>query len=414
MTQGGHRLSNACIMNLFTVSFSSIPLARPLSYSLRNEEGVLLARKGHLFFHRAALLKMAGHGTLCVDMHEIDAYRESMAQHNSNSAEHSDSATGPNAKNATQKGPYQGREINDSRRHLDWLDLQSRTNALLRLPTQATFLKRLHVLQGELLEVVGRSPDTTLLALIHLAAEEDSLYSATHALLVGAVCSLTAREVLDWPEDRERALVSAALTMNISMTELQDQLLVQTAPLSIDQRDQIDSHAQRSVAKLQELGVTDPLWLGAIDQHHTARAGAFATKSPTEQVARLIHRADVFIARLSPRASRRAMASLAAKQSTYFDEKHEVDDAGTSIIKALGIHHPGSLVTLATGEVAIVIRRAKDRLHPIVAVLLNRHGIPLVEPVTRDTSLPAHRIVANVNHAAVKIRTDLLRVLAVA
>jgi len=402
-------------MNLFTVSFSSIPLGRPLSYSLRNEEGLLLARKGHLFFHRGALLKLAGHGTLCVDMHEIDAYRESLAQHNSKTAVHSDSAVGFTSKNSGQKGHYQGHEMDKELKQVDWLDLQSRANALLRLPMCETFLKRLDSLQMDLMEVVSRSPDTTLLALIHMAAEEDSLYSATHALLVGAVCSLAAHEVLDWREDLERALVSAALTMNISMTELQDQLIVQTTPLSANQQRQIDSHAQRSVAMLQELGITNDVWLGAVAQHHSTQAGTFKSKSPTEQIARLIHRADVFVARLSPRASRPSMASLAAMKSAYFDEKNEVDEAGTSIIKALGIYHPGALVTLASGEVGIVVRRrGADMLHPLVAVLLTRQGMPMAEPVMRDTSLPAHGIVANVSHSAVKVRTDLLRVLAVA
>ena len=401
-------------MNLFTVSFSSIPLGQPLSYSLRNEEGVLLVRKGHMFFHRGALLKLAGHGTLCVDMHEIDAYRESLAQHNTKTDAHSESAGGFRSKDHGLKGRYQGHALDEDVKPVDWLDLQARTNAMLRLPTRTTFLKRLDFLQRELLDVVSRSPDTTLLALIHMAAEEGSLYSATHALLVGAVCSLAANEVLDWPDDLNRTLVSAALTMNISMTELQDQLTVQTTPLLDDQQSQIDSHAQRSVVMLQELGVSDSVWLGAIANHHKAQAGALKTKSPTEQIARLIHRADVFVARLSPRASRPSMASLAAMKSAYFDEDQQVDDAGTSIIKALGIHHPGSLVTLAGGEVAIVVRRGLHGLNPLVAVLINKQGMPLAEPVIRDTRLPGFGIVANVDHAAIRVRSDLLRLLAVA
>jgi hypothetical protein len=38
----------------------------------------------------------------------------------------------------------------------------------------------------------------------------------------------------------------------------------------------------------------------------------------------------------------------------------------------------------------------------------------MAEPVLRDTSLPANGIVANVSRSAVKVRTDLLRLLAVA
>ena len=403
------------IMNLFTVNFSAIPLAKPLSYSLRNEEGLLLARKGHMFFHRAALLKLAGHGTLCVDMHEINAYRESMAQHKAKKVEPSGVNNGHGSTSNDRRGRHSNHSSVKDQEPVDWFGLQSRTNAVLRQPLRETFPERLGAVQGELLDAIGRSPDSTLLALMHMAAEENNLYSATHAMLVGTVCALAAQDVLDWPEDLKRALISAALTMNISMTELQDQLIIQTTPLSPDQQKLIDSHAQRSVAMLQELGITDDVWLGAISQHHSAQAGTFRTKSPAEQIARLIHRADVFVARLSPRASRPSMDSPAAMKSAYFDETNQVDEAGTSIIKALGIYHPGALVILASGEIGIVVRRrGSDMLHPTVAALLSRQGMPMAEPVLRDTSLPANGIVANVSRSAVKVRTDLLRLLAVA
>ena len=244
-------------MNLFTVNFSAIPLAKPLSYSLRNEEGVLLARKGHMFFHRAALLKLAGHGTLCVDMHEIDAYREALAQHNVKTVVFGDGNNGYESKSNGRRGRHLSPTAAKDLKPVDWFGLQSRANAVLRQPLRETFPERLDSVQRELLDAIWRSPDSTLLALIHMAAEENNLYSATHALLVGAVCALAAHDVLDWPEDLNKALISAALTMNISMTELQDRLIVQTEPLSADQQRQIDSHAQGSVAMLQELGVTD-------------------------------------------------------------------------------------------------------------------------------------------------------------
>lgn len=402
-------------MNLFTVNFSAIPLAKPLSYSLRNEEGVLLARKGHMFFHRAALLKLAGHGTLCVDMHEIDAYRESLVQHNAKSSDSADTNNGRGAKGYSQRGSQRRHSAVHETLPIDWFGLQSRVNVVLRQPQRESFLQRLDAVQRELLDAIARKPDSTLLALIHMASEENCMYSATHALLVGAVCALAACDVLAWPEDRKRSLISAALTMNISITELQDQLITQTTPLSAQQQMQIDAHAQDSVALLRELGVTDEIWLGAIAQHHSAQSGTLKTKPLTEQVARLMHRADVFVARLSPRATRPSMGSPAAMKSAYFDEANCVDEAGTSIIKALGIYHPGALVTLANGETGIVVRRrGGDMLHPIVAALLTRQGIPMVEPLLRDTSQPGHGIVANVRHQSVKVRTDLLRLLAAA
>jgi hypothetical protein len=61
-------------MNLFTIDPRSIPLGEPLNFSIRSEDGVLLARRGHMFFHRTALSTLAAHGDLYVDMQEAQAY----------------------------------------------------------------------------------------------------------------------------------------------------------------------------------------------------------------------------------------------------------------------------------------------------------------------------------------------------
>nr|MBP8183670.1 phosphohydrolase [Rhodoferax sp.] len=61
-------------MNLFTIDPRSIPLGEPLNFSIRSGDGVLLARRGHMFFHRTALSTLAAHGDLYVDMQEAQAY----------------------------------------------------------------------------------------------------------------------------------------------------------------------------------------------------------------------------------------------------------------------------------------------------------------------------------------------------
>ena len=99
-------------------------------------------------------------------------------------------------------------------------------------------------------------------------------------------------------------------------------------------------------------------------------------------------------------------------QATYFDEARKVDEAGASLIKAIGIYPPGSFVKLASGEIATVVRRGVNTLTPRVAVLVNRQGMPMVEPALRDTRLPDYRIVASVNHKDIKVRADLVRLLA--
>jgi ribosomal protein S16 len=129
-------------------------------------------------------------------------------------------------------------------------------------------------------------------------------------------------------------------------------------------------------------------------------------------MARMIRRADMFAARLAPRASRVPTAPAAAMQASYFDENRQVDEAGAALIKAVGIYSPGSFVRLSTNEVAVVIRRGANTTTPRVAVVINRDGIPTVEPTIRDTSQREHRIVASVPHRDVKVQLNLQRMLA--
>ena len=130
-----------------------------------------------------------------------------------------------------------------------------------------------------------------------------------------------------------------------------------------------------------------------------------------QQIARMIQRADMFAARLAPRASRVPISPAAAMQACYFDENRQVDEAGAALIKAIGIYQPGSFVRLATDEVAIVIKRGLNTSTPRVAVLINRSGMPTVEPTIRETSTRDFRIVASVPHREVKVQINLERLL---
>ncbi|MBP6483549.1 MAG: phosphohydrolase [Rhodoferax sp.] len=402
-------------MNLFTIDPRSIPLGEPLNFSIRSGDGVLLARRGHMFFHRTALSTLAAHGDLYVDMQEAQAYYAALKRQpaSRDSAGNANKSGRVSAKGMPLAGKSKSGAADADSVHLDWLDLQSRVDTLLRSPQSVDFLKRILQVQEELAELVRRSPDATLLALTHLAAEENQLYSATHSLFVCAICALAAHEVLKWPHELQQSMMLAALTMNISITDLQDRLATQEFPLSDAQQIAVKSHAQHSADLLKAAGVLDPVWLGAIACHHRQEAGQLSGRAPIDQVARLIHRADIFAARLSPRVSRAPLPSLAAMKAAYLDEDSKVDEAGAALIRVLGIHHPGALVKLATDEIAIVIRRGMHRLHPTVAVLVGKNGMPLVEPVIRDTRQPEFAIVANVKHTDIKARTDLLRLLAV-
>ena len=398
-------------MHLVTVSIDSLTLGQPLPFSLRDAKGTLLAQKGYVIYTRRELESIVGKGfSLFVDVQDAEAHHRAYLNKLNNSVIE-DQPLGRIASIKISQNHQDSQRGTTTDGQPDWLDIQVQANTLLRDTSAPSFLARLDRLLQQLQQHSQHNPNGALFALFHLTASEIKLYSATHAMLVSVMCGLAAREVLNWSADLERAVCRAALTMNIGMTDLQDRLALQIAPPTPEQRKHIDLHATRSVQLLQEIGVTEPIWLEAIHHHHQVPPGALASKSEGLRAARLIQRADMFAARLAPRASRVPTSPAAAMQASYFDENRQVDEAGAALIKAVGIYSPGSFVRLNTNEVAIVVQRGINTTTPKVAILINRDGIPMAEPLVRDTASREYRIVASVPHRDVKVQINLQRLL---
>ena len=390
-------------MNLVPLDFDAIRLGHPLPFPLRTRDGTLVAEKGWMASSKASLRALVGPGIgLYLDIDEsedasqpVSAVRTGapVAARNLPPADPASYGDGTGT-----GGP-------------DWLNLQVQANALLRETSAPKFLARLDRVYAQLHRHSSLNPDGTLFALIHLSASELRMYSATHAMLVSVMCGLAAREVLNWSPAMETTVCKAALTMNISMTELQDQLASQIETPTLSQRRQIDGHVASSVAQLEELGVTDVDWLAAVRDHHSRDSASWGSLSPAHRMARLIQRADKFAARLSPRAGRLPTSPAAAMQSVYFDENRQIDEAGALLVKAVGIYQPGSFVRLASQETAVVIRRGGTNTTPLVAVLINAKGMATEDQVTRDTIQREFRIVASVAHRDVNVKMTLDRLL---
>jgi HD-GYP domain-containing protein (c-di-GMP phosphodiesterase class II) len=399
-------------MNLISLDIDTVRLGTPLPYALWSADGALLARKGFVVRSRNELAVLVARGrALCVDVDESDEHRRAYVGKLYDLVRDEK----PLGEIATMKvvgTDFGGLSERETLGPPDWLELQARTNTLLRTPSHPDFLQKLDRLYHEVDTHAKNHPDAALCALINLSASEVRTYSATHALLVCVICSIAARDVLLWDEEVQASLGKAALTMNLSMTAMQDLLAVQTSPLTAEQIRTIEQHAERSVLLLQRIGVDDNIWLEAVRRHHDRAPGPLADKALEVRVARLIQRADVFSARLSPRASRLPMSATAAMQASYFDEEHHVDEAGASLIKAVGVHSPGSFVKLASNETAIVIRRGANTTSPRVAVVINKQGMPTGEPIVRDTNLPAYKITSSVAQREVKVQIQMDRLLA--
>ena len=122
--------------------------------------------------------------------------------------------------------------------------------------------------------------------------------------------------------------------------------------------------------------------------------------------------ADVFVARISPRASRRSQPAHVAARDAYLTEDGQAAPLGAAFIKTVGVHIPGSYVQLENGELAVVVRRGRRANAPLVFALVGRQGLPLGEPALRDTSEAACEIKAGVAADEVRVRVNPSKLLA--
>jgi HD-GYP domain-containing protein (c-di-GMP phosphodiesterase class II) len=397
-------------MHLIPVNIDSIRIGSPLPFPLMDKDGVLLAAKSFVVASKGDLEDFSKRGGgLFVNVSDSEAHHRAYVDRLYGLVR-DEKSLGEIAQTQIA-GTALGNRAGQDDDKVDWLDLLEQCNYFLREGFREHFMERLDKLSIPLARQVRRNPDGTLFALIYLSATESRMYSATHAMLTSVMCGLAAQDVLAWPTKQVVSVCRAALTMNLSMTDLQDKLALQVEPPNQAQKATIDRHAEHSAELLESIGVTDPLWLQAVRGHHTQEPGPLQAKPLGAAMARLIQRADMFSARLAPRAARAPTAPATAMQACYFDEKRQVDDAGAALIKAVGIYQPGSFVRLATDEIAIVITRGRNTTIPRVAVLINRNGVPTVEPTIRDTSLKDYKIVASVPHRDVKVKINLERLL---
>jgi HD-GYP domain-containing protein (c-di-GMP phosphodiesterase class II) len=246
--------------------------------------------------------------------------------------------------------------------------------------------------------LVDRDPDVALFECIRQEERRFALYPFHHAVRVAALALLTARQ-LGWTPERCTSLGCAALTMNLSMLDLQATLAAQDTPPTRKQLEQIRAHPEASVAMLKGAGVDDETWLATVLGHHERLGGAgYPHGHEPSPEARVLRAADVYMAKISAREKRPAMTPQMATRQLF--QQSAGDELAMAMIKTVGVHPPGSLVRLHSGEVGVVIRRASSGPHPIVATLSDKNGKPAGETHRRDSSQTGFAIEGAAENAA--------------
>ncbi|MCE4557312.1 HD-GYP domain-containing protein [Roseateles cellulosilyticus] len=289
-----------------------------------------------------------------------------------------------------------------------WDASMGEVGRLLRASPIGDFTHSLDHASRPLMALIERDPDLAILQAVRAEAVDSgaSSYASRHAVHTATAACLAATR-LGWSVEQRQCVLRVALTMNLAMAELQNKLVTQLSPVTTLQRAEIQSHPERSAAMLEMAGVTDTDWLEAVRQHHEEPDGSGYPRrlKPVLDVAMLVHHADCFTAKLSPRLKRQPLLADAAARLQYQTGKG--DPMTAALIKEFGLYPPGCAVRLKSGEVGMVMRRGETASTPIVAVLTDRGGLLLPEPARRDTARPEYAIVAVIPQSGLKLRVGL-------
>lgn len=343
-------------------------LGAPLPFNVRNADGTLLLARGRQVENDEQLQALMQRGAL-VDLAELQTAREEV-----------------------MKAPR-------SALPRLWSRGLSRLSEALSAGPDGSFRQALDEATGPVQALIERDPDLAIFQVLRPGANADMTYGATRSLQTAITGFLVAHR-LGWDAPQCERLFKVALTMNLSMLELQGQLSRQRTPLSAEQRLELQNHPMRSVRMLQLAGVDDEAWLAAVLRHHEQDDGSGYPAGHTDagDLASLARRADIYTSKLASRTTRDALcADLAGRQMFMQDPGHPMTAA---LVREFGIYPPGCHVRLNTGELAIVVERGPTITTPVVACLSSARGAPLATPQRRTVDGKACSVAAVVGEGS--------------
>lgn len=335
-------------MKLLRLPRSKVRLGMELPWNVRDEHCQLLLSKGHLVVDQHMLDALLARGAF-VDEEEVRAAAAAAA----------DAAAAAKLL-LSGRDPARSMAGKVSSVFELWDQTTLELKALTDDPGSAPdFAGRMHAFAQHVVEIFDINPDIAIYRAVRQDNAQIFYYGYTHAVLTTVVCILIARH-LDWPYEKMMSLVKAALTMNMTMFELQGQMASQDHPMRDKQRAVVQIHPTQAAALLEKHGVTDADWLAAVAQHHEHADGTGYPAGLTElsELATALRVADVFIAKITPRTVHPAMAPKEAITQLYREDKG--GPLSTAVIKEFGIYPPGDLVKLASGELGVVVQRTAN------------------------------------------------------
>jgi HD-GYP domain-containing protein (c-di-GMP phosphodiesterase class II) len=286
-----------------------------------------------------------------------------------------------------------------------WSDLEAALSVLLSAPLQVQgLLVKLQQIDLWLQELIAHDSDAALYLMFQRACSSTVGYSASHALVCACLCHVLGRE-LRLDANEQLTLVRGALTMNIGMNALQDELALQREPLTPAQQQAVQRHPLQSQALLARLFVNDALWLELVARHHEAvPQQPLAMLPPVQRLVRILGTVDRYAALISPRKSREGRSTAESLRMLTQQPRYS-DEVGFALVRAVGLCPPGTYVRLDNGDIAVVLRRGEPPHPPLVASVIGAQGASLYPPVIHEGE-DGPRIRSALARAAITLELD--------
>ncbi|MBJ6136197.1 HD-GYP domain-containing protein [Marinobacter litoralis] len=242
--------------------------------------------------------------------------------------------------------------------------------------------------------VCKQAPDATL-ALVHLYSVNPNIYEQT--LFYGILCHFIARQ-FNLEHKRTTSLVLSALTANLALIPVIDQLNASKHVLSPEQRAVIRKHPERAVEALQAAGISNSRILQCIMQHHEKADGSGypfgLTGSDILPEAEILALAERYVAMITKRAYRDRMDTVAATKLLRTLGNGQLRPAiPKALLEILGEYPPGVVVRLANDEIGVVKKRPEGHRGAIVSAIVSPRGNRYTGTFERNTNEPEYAIV---------------------
>lgn len=227
------------------------------------------------------------------------------------------------------------------------------------------------------------------LALVHLYSINPTIHEQ---VLFYAILSQFIARQFGLDSKRTSLLTSAALTANLALIPVADQLNASNVILSDDQRTVIERHPGRSVKAMEAAGIDNKLLLQIIAQHHEKADGSGYPKglsgSDILPEAEIIALSERYVAMITKRAYRDRMNITDARRliATLGEDKFR-PAIPRALLEVLGNYPPGVLVRLDNNEVGVVTQRASRARGTIVQAIFGPRGNRYSGTFERDTRL---------------------------